>query len=111
MHHLCEANGATYFHFLQPNQYVEGSKEFTDEERRDAIRDDHPYRPGATAGYWRLIEAGESLLALGVRFSDLTGVFSGVRETIYVDDCCHMNERGNHLLAKSIAAVIIESAR
>src|SRR5262249_36522140 len=33
LHRLCQANGITYYHFLQPNQYVAGSKPMGSEER------------------------------------------------------------------------------
>ena len=34
LQHLAEGRGYAYFHFLQPNQYVEGSKPFTSLEKR-----------------------------------------------------------------------------
>jgi hypothetical protein len=37
MARLAEANGARYLHFLQPNQYLEGSKPISDEEREIVI--------------------------------------------------------------------------
>jgi len=39
---LLEANGARYYHFLQPNQYAVGSKPLAASERADAVTADHP---------------------------------------------------------------------
>lgn len=69
MHQLCEANGIRYVHFLQPNQYVPGSKRMGAEERRAAIQLDHPYREPAEQGYPYLRSAGQELLARGGQLS------------------------------------------
>jgi len=103
LHRLCRANGIRYVHFLQPNQYVEGSKPLGADERKVAFRDDHPYRRGVAAGYPRLRERGARLRAQGVAFTDLTGIFAGRREALYVDDCCHVGPAGYALIADAVA--------
>jgi hypothetical protein len=118
MRDLSEANGARYVHFLQPNQYVGGSKIFTEEEKRFADVDAyagkhfpyHPsvrnYKPAAQLGYPLLIENGGALRQRGVHFVDLTGIFAEVRETIYRDACCHYNRTGNEMIAERMAREI-----
>jgi hypothetical protein len=118
MRDLAEANGARYFHFLQPNQYVAGSKIFTEEEKRfadvDAYTGQHfpyhssvrNYKPAARLGYPLLIENGAALRQRGVHFVDLTGIFADVRETIYRDACCHYNGTGNEIIAERMAQEI-----
>lgn len=110
LHRLCDANGARYFHFLQPNQYVAGSKQLTGEELRLAHDAEHPYRRGVVDGYPDLKREGEALRLEGVRFRDLTTLFGDVEETIYRDRCCHVNERGHQLLAEAIGTAILEDA-
>jgi len=105
---LCAANGIRYYHFLQPNQYVEGSKLLNAEELRRAFRDNHPYREGVVRGYPVLRRAGERLAASGECFTDLTDAFVATREQVYLDDCCHFGERGNSIIADRIAEAIIE---
>ena len=39
----------------------------------------------------------------GVHFVDLTMLVKDVEETIYEDDCCHVNQRGNDLIAAKLA--------
>lgn len=103
MHQLCQANGIKYIHVLQPNQYFAGSKPMGTEERAIALDPNHKYKPGVVNGYPRLIAAGKELAAEGVEFVDLTMAFSKIREPIYIDNCCHYNDRGNALLAVEIA--------
>ena len=95
---LSAAAGADYFHFLQPSQYIAGAKVLTAEEMSTA------YLPGWSeknyaATYPMLAQRGKALQEAGVRFFDLTQTFADVAETVYVDTCCHVNRRGNELLA------------
>jgi lysophospholipase L1-like esterase len=103
MHHLATAHGARYFHFLQPNQYVEGSKPMTPEEHTIAVTERGEYAKFALDGYPALIEAGAELREEGVNFFDLTQVFSNNREVLYRDLCCHLNERGYDLITEAVA--------
>lgn len=103
---LCRALGARYFHVLQPNQYHEGSKVLAEDERLIAYDPDHAYCHGVRRGYPMLIAAGDVLRAQGIRFFDQTQLFATVAESIYIDKCCHYNERGNQLLAQAIGAAV-----
>ena len=108
MFHLCRANGIRYFHFLQPNQYFPDSKPLSAEERRLAFVPGHGYQRPVELGYPALRAAGQTLRGLGVPFEDLSMIFAGVRETLYIDDCCHLNDSGNRLLADAIAARVAQ---
>ncbi|MEM6673936.1 MAG: hypothetical protein AAF726_13915 [Planctomycetota bacterium] len=102
----CEARQIEYYHFLQPNQHVVGSKPLTDEEKKSAIGGDDGYGAYVPAAYPLLRDAGVELYEAGVRFHDLTDVFADRTETLYIDTCCHVNELGNELLAHAIAEAI-----
>ena len=52
-----------------------------------------------------------SLADSGVEFLDLTQAYSGVREALYVDDCCHVSPRGYEMLVPSIAAAVERQRR
>lgn len=108
---ICRARGIPYFHFLQPNQYVPGSKPMGEAERKVAFDPNHPYRPPVERGYPLLIEAGKGLAASGVRFHDLTRIFATMEEPLYFDGCCHVNTRGSQILGREIAARIFGTAR
>lgn len=103
MQALCVAHGIRYVHVLQPNQYDPGSKPLSSEEKDKAFDGEGPYRGAIEAGYPLLREAGARLRDTGIAFVDLSGVFAGVEETLYVDSCCHFNEEGNRLVAAAIA--------
>lgn len=95
---LSAAAGADYFHFLQPSQYIAGAKVLTAEEMNTA------YLPGSSeknyaATYPMLAQRGDALREAGVPFFDLTQTFAKVAETVYIDTCCHVNQRGVELLA------------
>ncbi len=104
MRQLCAQRGIVFLHFLQPNQYVAGSKPMGEEERRLALRPDGAYGAAAAAGYPELQRVGRELNAAGEPFADLTALFRAIAEPVYADDCCHFNDRGNEMLAERIAA-------
>jgi len=106
MHGACAVNGIEYHHFLQPNQYLPGSKTLSDWELANAYDEDSIYRAHVEAGYPALIERGEWLRSRGVSFTDLTTAYSGVLASIYVDRCCHPNKLGQQIVSQRIAEVI-----
>lgn len=105
MAYLCEANGIPYFHFLQPNQYVPDSKVLTEKERKIAVQDGL-YKNIVPEGYPLLIQEGRRLSEQGVNFNDMTQVFKDASGSIYVDNCCHVNDDGNAIMAIHIAQTI-----
>lgn len=109
LHHLLEGRGIGYLHVLQPNQYVEGSRDLTPEERSQAFDPAHPYAKVAARGYHYLFDAAESLVAAGVPFRDATRIFADVPEPIYNDTCCHVNRAGKQLFARSVARWLLAS--
>ena len=106
MHALSAARGIRYFHFLQPNQYVDGSKPMEADERRVAIREDHPYAASVRKGYPALRARGEELVRRGVHFVDLTSIYANTREALYRDNCCHVNDAGRRIVVEAIARTI-----
>lgn len=95
-----EAQGGEYHHFLQPNQYVEGSKVLTQEELATAIAPGAEPGRLAAAGYPKLRRQGHALAKRGVRFHDATPIYQNEPRTVYADTCCHVNELGNETLAR-----------
>jgi hypothetical protein len=109
LHRLCKANHIHYYHFLQPNQYISGTKPMGAEEKKIALKPTQIYREGAVKGYPILIRDGGKLLREGVHYRDLTRIFSEVKEPVYMDDCCHFNNRGKEIIGKAIAESILQS--
>jgi len=106
LHAVCARRGIAYFHFLQPNQYVPGSKPIGADEASIAVHEANPYRSAVQEGYPLLQARAAALRAGGVRFVDLTGMFRDHPEPLYVDDCCHVNRAGYVLMARRIAASV-----
>ena len=102
---LAKQSGAAYVHVLQPNQYV-SKKPMSPEEQRRAI---NPARSGTEflrVGYAKMRERGEELKKQGIVFHDASGIFGAVPEPVFADECCHLNQTGNRLLAKDVAEVL-----
>ncbi len=103
---LCTGNGIRYYHFLQPNLLIPGSKPLTPTEQHMADHRDNMYRPGVKGVYPLMIEEGHALKAGGERFTDLTQMFASHPEAVF-RDLCHLNQVGNDLLANRIAEAIV----
>ena len=71
----------------------------------------HPYRKGVVEGYPLRIKAGQRLLQDGVNFLDWTHAYESVEESLYIDTCCHVNERGNELLVDDLVRAILDGYR
>ena len=106
MRRLAELAGADYYHFLQPNQYVPGSKPLSAQEREFAWRTDASEKAAVEQGYPLLRELNRELQSQGINYFDLTGIFAGHRETLYRDTCCHVNDAGNELLAAEMVRLM-----
>jgi hypothetical protein len=103
---LCGGFGIRYFHFLQPNQYLPGSKTLTDEERAAAYDPDVADTRRVETAYPLLSARGRELRAQGVAFTDLTMLFRDESRSVYSDTCCHLNRLGNELMATEIARTV-----
>lgn len=106
LHQLCTSRGIRYFHFLQPNQYLQGSKPIGAVEAAIALDEKSPMCHGVRAGLPLMQAKASELEAAGVEFTDLTKVFAEHPEPIYKDACCHVKLEGDLILAKAIAARI-----
>lgn len=105
---LGKAMDFDYFHFLQPNQYLDGTKSLTEEELSNAYESgDFAYKAAVQKGYPLLIEKGKEMKAEDIDFIDLTEIFKNEKKTIYNDKCCHFNQYGYDLIADAISGYII----
>ncbi len=106
MHSICKQNGIHYFHFLQPNQYVPGSKPIGKLEASVAVNVQQHWQNAVLQGYPQLRAAGAELRAEGIWFHDLTNVFADHREPLYTDTCCHFGASGHAIVTEHVAAAI-----
>lgn len=109
---LARRFGATYLHFLQPNQYV-SRKPISPEEARMAFS--NPPWEGkeiVEKVYPLLISRGRDLVEEGIDFTDLTPAFDTTDDILYFDACCHFRRLGYEKLMDShIDAAIIRAGK
>ena len=108
VHREASRRDKALFHFIQPNQYRDGSKRFSEHEQATVLTRMEFLGPRVNTFYPRLTRLTEALNARGVASHDLSMIFAGVDETLYQDDCCHLNERGMELLAQAVLERILE---
>ena len=109
MANICYIEGIDFFHFLQPNQYLKGSKQLTEEEKLIAYESgSFDYKFLVETGYPILIDEGHKILEQGAYpFIDLTMMFRSEDRSVYADKCCHFNEMGYNLIAERISEAIL----
>lgn len=110
MRDLAEGNGARYYHFLQPNQYIDGAKPLNPEERAIAISSSGGYGNVYKQTFPTLTRHSEQLKRQGVHYHDLTYLFKAIPDTLYVDNCCHLNPKGYDIVVREIVRTIAEDS-
>ena len=108
MQQVLSARHIPYLHVLQPNQYI-SAKVFSSEEQVLALGPGSPYDvEHIRSGLRALALAGEALKAAGVHFLDSTSVFDQISQVTFSDNCCHLNQYGNELLAAKVAGALVD---
>ena len=108
-HSATEINGGKFFHFIQPNQYVEGAKPLmTKRERSIAFvaKEQSGYGYWYKKGYPAIVSHQQRLKDKGVNTTDLTFMFKDTPDEIYIDNCCHLNSKGSHRIIEKIIETI-----
>ncbi len=105
---LSQAHHFSYLHFLQPNLRLDHSKPWSSLEQkfRESVS---PYTESVQSGYPYLQVRGRELSEAGVSFFDTTQLFQGVSDTLYSDDCCHLNNQGYKILAREMGRRAVEN--
>lgn len=57
-------------------------------------------------GYELLLQKVPGLKKSGVQLFDYSRLFSDIKEPVFADDCCHLNETGSEILSERMADVI-----
>lgn len=108
---LCDSVGIEYFHFLQPNQYVPGSKIFSDAETKIAKTSFSVGARSIAAGYEAIKAETKELTSSGVNFEDLSMIFKNEERPVYSDSCCHFNELGRKTIAREVARFVVDKLK
>lgn len=105
---VLERNRIPYIHVLQPNQHV-AKKRFSEEERQRALTDSAYNVEAIRQGYRMMKEEGKILKAQGLNFFDATSIFDDEISFTFSDNCCHLNQRGNDILALHVKDAVQSS--
>lgn len=101
---IASSNGIRYLEVIQPSQYLEGSKTFSREES-DVVRSDQSMK---------VVGEGFSMVQkrdFGIppeNILDARFIFAQTIKSVYSDNCCHLNQDGERILARSIAHMLIK---
>lgn len=104
MNVICKANNIEFHHFIQPNQYIEGSKILSEVELEKYISsvDSGTVGYAAKIGFPYIMKHGKEIED-SINIHSLVYLFKNTKETVYRDPWCHLNELGNKLMAIEIA--------
>ena len=106
LHDLGRTRGFAYVHVLQPTLYVNDPEPVPLETRRE-----HVFAEDVRSGYPRLRSRGQRMVRDGLRFVDLTELFSNSGEPVFLDRQCHLTARGEELVAQRIGEALVEAIR
>jgi hypothetical protein len=110
MRTLLSAEGVSYVHVLQPNQYFT-SRKFTAEEAKVALDPSSPFKAGVEQGYPALLsEAAKHDMDPATGFFDGTKMFDSEPAAVYTDNCCHYTRVGNLRLADFLARSVLATS-
>lgn len=106
LHAIALANNMDYLEVIQPSQYLTGSKVFTKEEKSSTLSD--PSMEVVGHAFSRLDISGFRLNQKNIL--DARFIFIDIKAPTYIDNCCHLNNSGNTILAHAIAKKLVDNA-
>ncbi|MEG3891099.1 hypothetical protein QT973_11690 [Microcoleus sp. Z1_A1] len=111
MHKVLSASNVPYFHVLQPNQYYQTKRVFSESEKQIAFNKDTPYAKAVQIGYPALFKKFPNLEKNKINLVNAVNVFDKTKEAVYVDSCCHYNQAGEVVFSNYVGSSILESLR
>lgn len=109
IHQVLSDRNIPYFHVIQPNQYHPTERTFTAEEKNLFVNT--PYLEGVQQGYPRLLERVETLQNSGINVINAVTVFDEEKESVYRDNCCHYNPKGQEIFTEYIGQSVGEKLK
>ena len=108
MKRVSEASQIPYFHFLQPNQYYQTKRVFSEAEKKVAFNKETPYADAVKLGYPKLLENVKKLQSNGVQFFSAINILDDIKEPIYIDSCCHYYDLGLKALGNYVGDSLVK---
>jgi len=109
MHKVLSASKVPYFHVLQPNQYYQTKRVFSDAEKRIAVNKDTPYAKAVEIGYPALLSKFPNLQKNNINILNGVKVFDKTKDIVYVDSCCHYNQAGEVVFSNYVGSSLLKS--
>lgn len=95
---------------MQPNQYVEGSKDHWSERERSMFKVEKFEWPNQNnivgESYIRLRKEIYKMKYEGLKYYDFTMLFKYEKDTVYDDPCCHLFSLGSKYMADEIVNIL-----
>ena len=111
MHKVLSASNVPYFHVLQPNQYYQTKRVFSEAEKQIAFNQDTPYAKAVELGYPALFKKFPNLAKNDIDILNGVQVFDKTKDAVYVDSCCHYNQAGEVIFSDYVGSSILEVLR
>lgn len=104
------SQGKRLFVFVQPNQYVHGSKMHFSEDELYYFRQQNDTEKNLIDSRYHFSRSAINYeTSLKKTVFDLTGIFRDVTDTIFIDFCCHINPKGQAIVFEKSMDVIEEN--
>lgn len=97
---IARSRNLPYFSFVQPNQYLKGSKPLSSREIQNFINP--AWAAFLNPRMKMLSEAADELAKSGLPVKNAMWIFKNELQDIYIDSCCHFNDLGNKILENAI---------
>lgn len=102
---LAKAHNKPALFFIQPNQYYLDSKVYSKEEKSKYLVNRREKSKVITAGYDLMSNFSLSYKEV----MSLKDLYKSTTETVYKDNCCHLNERGNSIMTRKIIDEVVKA--
>ena len=92
---------------MQPNQYIDGAKLLSEWERKNAVLPSGGYGNVYKQSREHIVKQVKFLEQSGVSYYDLSYMFKETPDTLYVDNCCHLNGKGYDIVIRKMVQTIL----
>ncbi|MBK7845712.1 MAG: hypothetical protein IPJ71_18915 [Bdellovibrionales bacterium] len=97
---VAKSRNLPYISFVQPNQYLEGSKSLSYREIENFINP--AWAAFLNPRMKMLSDTADELAKSGLPVRNLMWIFKNEQQDLYIDSCCHFNDLGNKIMENAI---------
>jgi hypothetical protein len=97
---VARSRNLPYISFVQPNQYLKGSKPLSNRETENFINP--AWAAFLNPRMKMLSDTADELAKSGLPVKNLMWIFKHEQQDIYIDNCCHFNDLGNKIMENAI---------